>query len=183
MGLLQPFLLCRSPTGVSSKAYLFSITSEWRKMLSVTACVHRSCFYYDRKVYSDWFGILSQAKMCLGEDHFPFAKRAFNFQSRSLHSLWGWRRGGEEEEGGETWKDWRKWPVVTDVGAEDGEQEATSLQVTWVYCISNWGTVSRKLHLEKKIDSVWMSNIASSPDPDKNQKQMPVLAVFPGEFL
>lgn len=28
VGILQPFLLCRSPTGVSSKAYLFSITSE-----------------------------------------------------------------------------------------------------------------------------------------------------------
>lgn len=27
--------------------------------------------------------------------------------------------------------------VVTDVGAEDREQEATSLQVTWVYYMSN----------------------------------------------
>lgn len=131
---------------VSNRCFLWGISvfhnirrkkemnEEWRK-LSVTACVHRSCFYYDRKVYSEWFAILSQVKICLGEDYLPFSKRAFNIQIKDSSFIMGGMRGGVEGLRRSV-KKLKKVTrrkvvaVVLDLSAEGSVWEATSLKGT-----------------------------------------------------
>lgn len=149
-------------TKVSNRCFLWGISvfhnirrkkemnEEWRK-LSVTACVHRSCFYYDRKVYSEWFAILSQVKTCLGEEYLPFAKRAFNFQIKDSSFIMGGMGGGRVEE--------------EKCGKSDLKESSGSCfrLECWGQCVGSHlpkgnlvhyfsirGKVFRKLHMERK---------------------------------
>lgn len=137
------------------------MNEEWRK-LSVTACVHRSYFYYDRKeVYSEWFAISSQVKMCLGEDYLPFAKRAFNFQikhSSFITDRVGARGGGVEKWGDSKTSDRRKscsscWRLEC-----WGQCAESHLRKVNLGHFSNiWKCLGKYTWREKKV--LWMSNI------------------------
>lgn len=144
------------------------MNEEWRK-LSVTVCVYRSCFYYDRKLYSEWFAILGPVKMFLGENHLSLAKRASNFQTKNSSFVICWGCGGEEEE---------KWGK-----AEESDQKKSSSRCCrpecWgqraeshlpksnlVHYINIWGKVSRKTtHGKERRFYEWVR--VSSPNPDK----------------
>lgn len=158
------------------------MNEEWRK-LSVTACVHRSCFYYDRKVYSEWFAILSQLKICLGEEPLPFAKGHLIFRLKTLHSLCvgGGLRGSKRRSVGKLKEVTRRKVValVLDLSAEGRVWEATSLKGTqYIISASEGRCLGNYTWRENKV--LWMSSkVVSSPNSDKHQHQTWALAVLP----
>lgn len=80
---------------------MLPITFEWREISSVTACVHRSWFYDDGKVCTDWFAELGWLKKSLQQDSFPRAKTQFNQQLTNPSS--GQQGGGCKCWGGAIW--------------------------------------------------------------------------------
>lgn len=78
-----------------------------------------------------------------------------------------------EMEKGEEWKEGKC------EKAEEIDQKKSSNCCPRLGCLGQ--CLGRYVWKEKYI--LWMSNRASSPDPDKNKKQTLVLGVFPDEFL
>lgn len=95
---------------------MLPITFEWREISSVTACVHRSWFYDDGKVCTDWFAELGWVKKSLQQDSFPSAKTQFNQQLTNPSS--GQQEGGCKCWGGAIWlmdKNVYSWHKCTEI--------------------------------------------------------------------